>query len=309
MKLHIILGLLATLLLASGCVQQEQPGPVIGGDTDAHGCLIAAGYSWCEAKQKCLRIWEEACEAETPATGNFVLLISDAEADINDFESVHVTFSSARIFETDTNEGFEEVVDLNGATVDLTEIVGEKAIPVVEIELKAGTYTKIELEVESIDAVLKDGNSATVDVPSNKLKIVKPFTVDANAETKFVFDIQIVKKGQKNEYNLLPVIGKSGVIGKDINESEVQETEAKDEEEFCTKESGESMSLAEAREIANASACVAEGPLKGKHICNEVTGTWWIDLNIKKKDCNPACVIDVATKQAEINWRCTGLVE
>jgi len=36
---------------------------LIGGDTDEHGCLIAAGYSWCEVKQKCLRIWEEPCQA------------------------------------------------------------------------------------------------------------------------------------------------------------------------------------------------------------------------------------------------------
>lgn len=34
---------------------------LIGGQKDAHGCLIAAGYSWCEPKQKCLRIWEERC--------------------------------------------------------------------------------------------------------------------------------------------------------------------------------------------------------------------------------------------------------
>ncbi len=33
----------------------------VGGDTDAHGCLIAAGYSWCEVKNKCLRLFEEAC--------------------------------------------------------------------------------------------------------------------------------------------------------------------------------------------------------------------------------------------------------
>ena len=36
---------------------------LIGGDKDAHGCLIAAGYSWCEVKQKCLRTWEEPCVA------------------------------------------------------------------------------------------------------------------------------------------------------------------------------------------------------------------------------------------------------
>jgi len=35
---------------------------IIGGDKDEHGCLIAAGYSWCEIKQKCLRAWEESCE-------------------------------------------------------------------------------------------------------------------------------------------------------------------------------------------------------------------------------------------------------
>jgi len=35
---------------------------IVGGDRDAHGCIGSAGYSWCEAKQKCLRTWEEPCE-------------------------------------------------------------------------------------------------------------------------------------------------------------------------------------------------------------------------------------------------------
>ncbi len=34
---------------------------LIGGQKDEHNCLIAAGYSWCESKQKCLRTWEENC--------------------------------------------------------------------------------------------------------------------------------------------------------------------------------------------------------------------------------------------------------
>ena len=33
----------------------------IGGQKDEYGCLIAAGYTWCESKQKCLRVWEESC--------------------------------------------------------------------------------------------------------------------------------------------------------------------------------------------------------------------------------------------------------
>ena len=36
-------------------IAQEQ---VIGGEKDAGGCFIAAGYSWCEAKKACLRPWE-----------------------------------------------------------------------------------------------------------------------------------------------------------------------------------------------------------------------------------------------------------
>ena len=35
----------------------------IGGDKDEHGCFLMAGYSWCEVKQKCLRVWEEGCGA------------------------------------------------------------------------------------------------------------------------------------------------------------------------------------------------------------------------------------------------------
>jgi hypothetical protein len=41
----------------------------IGGDEDEHGCLVAAGYSWCEMKNKCLRIWEEKCDFESSGAG------------------------------------------------------------------------------------------------------------------------------------------------------------------------------------------------------------------------------------------------
>jgi len=59
---------------------EPKPGPEnsVGKDTDEHGCLIAAGYSWCEVKQKCLRIWEEDCitseepEINFTKTGNLV---------------------------------------------------------------------------------------------------------------------------------------------------------------------------------------------------------------------------------------------
>ena len=62
----IILGLAVTAYLLSGgsFSGKSADDKLIGGDQDEHGCLIAAGYSWCEAKQKCLRVFEEDCLAE-----------------------------------------------------------------------------------------------------------------------------------------------------------------------------------------------------------------------------------------------------
>lgn len=34
---------------------------IVGNDKDEHGCIGSAGYTWCEAKNKCLRSWEEEC--------------------------------------------------------------------------------------------------------------------------------------------------------------------------------------------------------------------------------------------------------
>ena len=81
-------------------------------------------------------------------------------------------------------------------------------------------------------------------------------------------------------------------------------------EEHCIAPGGESMSLFEAREIAINSEC--GNRLKESYLefsmCNADTGTWWIDLDIEKEGCNPACVINIVTKTAVINWRCTGLI-
>lgn len=78
-------------------------------------------------------------------------------------------------------------------------------------------------------------------------------------------------------------------------------------EEFCQKKDTDiKLSLSEAKEIAIQGQCGDK--LEDTYICNEGTGTWWIDLDIQKEGCSPACVINVETKTAEINWRCTGLI-
>ncbi len=42
-------------------INQNSSQPIVGNDVDSYGCLTSAGYGWCEASQKCLRIFEEFC--------------------------------------------------------------------------------------------------------------------------------------------------------------------------------------------------------------------------------------------------------
>ena len=58
--MKITLAFIAILLVsAAGCAQNGQ---IVGNDSDIHGCKASAGYTWCDAKQTCIRPWEEPCE-------------------------------------------------------------------------------------------------------------------------------------------------------------------------------------------------------------------------------------------------------
>ncbi len=73
------------------------------------------------------------------------------------------------------------------------------------------------------------------------------------------------------------------------------------------KNTGASLSYQAAVEIAQGSECLMEGgQLQETNLCNEDTGTWWIDLDLETPNCNPACVVDLTSRTAEINWRCMG---
>jgi hypothetical protein len=237
---------------------------------------------------------------DTESGGTFRLLISDAPADIGDFDRLDVTFDSARIFdgggedeegdETETEEEEETAtetaestetegtpdeettgteaeeddsdeddgesdedgegergfytLDLDDATVDLTRVVGDRALPVFDGELEPGTYQKVELNVASTEGIV-DGEPADVKVPSEKLQITKPFEVRAGESVSFVFDINVVKRGQENGYILKPVISQSGVAGEDVEVEEVGEEgeggggEGDDDEAEETETAGE----------------------------------------------------------------------
>lgn len=64
-KAIAVMTAIITMVLLTACDQATPQ--IVGGDKDAHGCLPSAGYTWCDATQKCIRPWEENCTAQ-PAT-------------------------------------------------------------------------------------------------------------------------------------------------------------------------------------------------------------------------------------------------
>lgn len=207
-------------------------------------------------------------------TGTFRLLVTDLPADIGDFDSLEVTLDRARVFRgtdeesdesetagTDNNESEGEAtdstsesedsadndsdgesddreffwLDLDGATVDLTQVVGDKAVAVFEGELEAGTYSKVELHAAGIEGIV-DGEQVDVKIPSGKLQIVHEFEIQPDEPVEFVFDIHVVKKGNGG-YNLRPVISGSGVNGKDVD---VEEIDADEEDDEASDDEGDS---------------------------------------------------------------------
>ncbi|ADB59809.1 hypothetical protein Htur_0914 [Haloterrigena turkmenica DSM 5511] len=145
---------------------------------------------------------------------------NDGGSDANGDESDASDDSDSSETDVERRRGFYWL-DLEGATVDLTQVVGDKAISVFEGGLSAGSYEKIELHVADVEGVV-DGETVPVKVPSEKLQIVHSFEVREDEPLEFVFDINVVKKGNGG-YNLKPVISESGVAGEDIDVEEVDD--------------------------------------------------------------------------------------
>ena len=240
-------------------------------------------------------------------TGRFRLLVSDRPSAIGDFESLNVSFEKARVFRAgpnDADDNDDEVdaeadddngengtddngdpadqhqadgpqgyvdIDLDGATADLTNLIGVRATEVADVPLEEGRYSSIQLYVQDVQGLASDeydpdahpsGNGSdqlpdharndqdddpddeadvadedddapqelSVHVPSERLRIVRPFEIVEGEEVAFVFDINVVRRGD-GQYNLLPVIGESGIAGKDVEVEEVDDTNGGPEEE------------------------------------------------------------------------------
>jgi hypothetical protein len=152
-------------------------------------------------------------------------------------------------------------------------------------ELREGETYTIALEVDP-----SSGNEWEVEYSEALLELVERTTDDAAGKEVFIFRARAV-----------------GV-------TEAYFSYSRRHEAICHFTIGadpalaDAMSEAEAREIAASSECGEAGALLENALYNDWTATWWIDLDVEKGGCNPACVVNVRTRQAEINWRCMGVL-
>ncbi|MFH0737475.1 MAG: hypothetical protein V1827_02165 [Candidatus Micrarchaeota archaeon] len=200
--------ILLIALVFAGCTA-EKP---IGGDKDEHGCLIAAGYSWCEEKGKCLRIWEEPCQGAN----------TTANATVYDFESCAASGN-----------------------------------PIMESYPRQCAY---------------DGQTYREEACSSGTDILT--LSDA---------VGIAKASECGDRLVTACDCPQGYVKDGLT---------------CNP----SCYYSEPKCLAPSIEC------ERSYVCNEGTGTYWIDMSLEKEGCSPACVVYLANRTAEINWRCTGLI-
>jgi hypothetical protein len=263
-----LLSFLGLLVILTGCsLWQFDSKPsadntnqlLIGGDKDAGGCLIAAGYSWCEPKQKCLRTWEEKCY-ETEEAGLAKIF---AERNKKSVEETQVTIMTLKN-------------NFASGTISFGLTPGEGGVFLVRL---VDNQWLIDYEGNgSIDCA----KIRALDYPE---EVLAGFCDTAcTQEAKLCADGSYVSRtGPNCEFAPCPGEAETG---------------------------GSVLTDIEARAIAE-QACIKGGEALKNGFYNEVTKTWWFDanLNATKEGCNPACVVDEKTRTAEINWRCTGLIE
>lgn len=119
-------------------------------------------------------------------------------------ETVNETNETIETNET-TTEGWETIVNetksFNLIEIrDIEKFLGEKTLP-------TGRYTQIRLEIGG-GMIAFDGEQHDLKIPSKKLKLIHPFTIEADKTTTLVLDFDasdsVVKAGP--QYILKPVI-------------------------------------------------------------------------------------------------------
>lgn len=154
--------------------------------------------------------------------GHVNVYVSDEPGAIEEFEHLNVTITSFSLRAAEPRDEHDDdghhrhhheerwtTYDLNGTTVDLTELQGVNASLLHAVGVPDGEYTAVAVEVADVNATLESGESAAVKVPSDRLVVEKSFTVGNNESVNFVVDA-VVRERSDDTYVLEPNLNASG---------------------------------------------------------------------------------------------------
>lgn len=126
-------------------------------------------------------------------------------------------------------------VNLKNFTGDARAFLGNASVP-------EGTYTQIRIHVDEAWGILaEDGSRVEVMVPSDALRIVRPWSVEANDTTEltvdFILEKSLIKAGQSGKWIFKPVMklaidhveGEDNAPNERRGPPEGNETDARDE--------------------------------------------------------------------------------
>ncbi|GGL29437.1 hypothetical protein GCM10009037_11370 [Halarchaeum grantii] len=159
----------------------------------------------------------EQSDSEAPENrseqGSVVTYVSDRPAAIDDFRHLNATVTEVGLHRAggangSTNTSAWQTVAVN-ETVDLTELRGANATPVVEQTVPNGTYDNVFVYVSNVNGTLDDGSHPAVKLPSGKLHLSTTFTVGSGETVDFVFDLAVHETGN-GRYIVKPNAGESG---------------------------------------------------------------------------------------------------
>lgn len=153
---------------------------------------------------------DESARTATTDAGTVAFYISDQANAIGDFQQLEVTVTRVGIERAADEGGGWVEREVDDVTVDLTGLRGANATLVDEYDVPNGTYDKVFVHVDAVNATLENGEQVRVKLPSEKLQIKQEFTVGDDTQVDFVFDIAVHKAGNSGKYILKPVVSESG---------------------------------------------------------------------------------------------------
>nr|WP_284012827.1 DUF4382 domain-containing protein [Halobaculum sp. DT92] len=153
--------------------------------------------------------------------------LSDERNAMGDFAHLNVTVTEVGLRKA--NGSWVEH-DVDDRSVDLTTLPGANATKLGTFGVEDGTYTKVFVHVDEIDATLENGESTTVKLPSNKLQLNTEFTVGNGEDVDFVYDMSVFEAGNSGKYILKPVVSDSGTSD-EVEIEDVDEDDSDDEDD------------------------------------------------------------------------------